>query len=356
MKLTDEQRSQVEQNLGLVNVHIRRFVSLPRSPHRQREYDDLYQEGCLALMQAAKTYDPRRHGPFAAYAIPRIHHAISIALYERFATVRVPAKSIKRARERRRNLSEADRHRPEPALVDTHSLADGSLDGPVITEARHRPSRAAQESGRPWRREEPTLRSRLREKYEAAVREAANRLKRSARGRQDRDALIQRFVEDRLLVPEPDARTSKRQLARDFKCSIGRVQSCEDALIAEIRALLSFDEEFQAMIKLVRRDDEAMDRVIDGALAAELNDIALNGFAGAFACLPADQQAEVLRELVRQTIGSLSRYAARLFGRLNAQERVRCLGVVMGKSPGPDKAKACPDGAGQERPHRRARP
>lgn len=329
MKLNEEQRQLVEENTGLINVHIRKFVSLPRSPHRQREYDDLFQEGCLALMQASQTYSEDRHGPFAAYAIPRIHHAVSIALYERFATVRVPAKSIKRARERQRNRHESDRHRPEPALVDTHNMADGSYDGPVACANRHRPSATGGSAGRPWRGKSPTLRDRLREKYEAAVREGAARIAASGRGRQDRGALIQRFVEDRLLIPEPSSQTSKRQLARDFECSIGRVQSCEETLVAEIRNLLSEDDEFKAVLGFSRSEEDGMDAIIDDAVVRELDHVARDGFAVRFAALPAESQATVLRELVRRSIGSLSRFAARLFRQLDMAGRAHVLGIVM---------------------------
>jgi len=340
VKLTETEQKTVEENLGLINVHIRRFVAVPRSPNRQREYDDLYQEGCLALMQAAQTHDPDRHGPFAAYAIPRIHHAISMALYERFSTVRVPAKSVKRARERQRNRSGADRHHPEPALVDTHSLPDESLDACVSAQARHRPRTAAQGAGRPWRKERSTIRSRLRGKYEAAVREAARRLSATGRGREDRAALIQRFVEDRLLIPEPDAQTSKRQLARDFDCSIGRIQSCEDALMNAIRGLLTADDEFQALVRLARQEDEGMDAALDERAGARLERASLDGFARRFVRLTSDDQAVVLRELVCQTMGSLSGFARRLFGQLDVRSRARFLGSVLAGEVRPGEGRA----------------
>ncbi len=329
MKLTETEQKLVEDNLGLINVHIRRFVAVPRSPTRQREYDDLYQEGCLALMQAAQTHDPDRHGPFAAYAIPRIHHAISMALYERFSTVRVPAKSIKRARERQRSCSAADRHRPEPALVDTYSLPDESLDACVSVQARHHPRTGAPGAGRPWRKERATIRSRLRAKYEAAVLEAARRLSATGRGREDRAALIQRFVEDRLLIPEPDAQTSKRQLARDFDCSIGRIQSCEDALMDAIRGLLTADDEFQALVRLARQEDEGLDAALDEQAGDRLERASLDGFARRFARLASDDQAVVLRALVCQTMGSLSGFARRLFGQLDVKSRATFLGAVL---------------------------
>ncbi len=334
MKLTEEQRALVEQNLGLVNVHIRRFVALPRSPHRQREYDDLYQEGCLSLMESAKTHDPARHGPFAAYAIPRIHHAISMALYERFSTVRVPAKSVKRARQRQRDRAGDDRHRPEPALVETHNFSDESMDARVSTRSRPCPPGACRAAGG-----EGIIRARLREKYQAAVREAADRVCASGRGREDRHALIKRFVEERLLIPEPGAQTSKRQLARDFSCSIGRVQSCDDALTGEIRGLLGADDEFRALLHLARQEDEGMDAPVEASAGAKLTRAALDGFARRFARLPAGVQADVLRNLVCTVLGSLSDFARRLFGQLDVRQRAHFLGAVLGDGAEPAKTR-----------------
>jgi hypothetical protein len=328
VKLTEEQRQLVAKNMGLVNVHIRRFVALPRSASREREYEDIFQEGCLALMEAARTHNPAAHGPFAAYAIPKIHHAISIALYEHFSTVRVPAKAIKRARRRVRVGRALQRHRPEPALIRTHAFTDESLDNAVGTEVRHQPGSTTRPVGRPWRPERPTVRVRLREKYEAAVRTAAERLSGGLRGRDDRDALIKRFVEERFLVPDPNARTPKRQLARDFRCSIGRIESCEDSMVAAIRSLLGADEEFALLLRLAHRDQHGMDAVIDRDVAVGLDRAAIDGFARRYGRLPADQQGMVLRDLVRMTLGSLSGFAGRLFGRLDARRRCAVLGMV----------------------------
>lgn len=328
MKLSTEERDLVEQNLGLVNVHIKRFVSLPRGPRRDREYDDLFQEGSIALMQAAKTHDPERHGPFAAYAIPRIHHAISIALYERFSTVRVPAKSVKRAKQRKNEHTQSDRHRPEPALVDTRSMGDSELPNASSGQARHRPGEIARRAGRPWKAPERTAADVLRELYEAAVREASRRLIQSGRGRDDRAELIRRFVEERLLVPEASARTAKRQLAREFKCSIGRVQNCEEALRNEVRELLSSCDGFQALLKLSRADTDGLQTVLDAATAAQLEREGLDGFAKRFGQLGAERQAAVLRELIRVTMGSMTGFARRLFGQLDAAGRMKILGAM----------------------------
>ena len=96
--LTPEQQSLVSANIGLVGVHLRNRVPTPRQPTRQREYEDLFQEGCVALARAASSYDASQHGSFAAYALPRIRGAIHAALYEYFTTIRVPTRACKNAK------------------------------------------------------------------------------------------------------------------------------------------------------------------------------------------------------------------------------------------------------------------
>ena len=89
-QLTPEQKRLVEENLGLVGTHVRRLVPARSSPRRDREWDDLFQEGCLGLAKAASSFDESKGVPFAAYALRRIQSAVSRALPRVFATVRVP--------------------------------------------------------------------------------------------------------------------------------------------------------------------------------------------------------------------------------------------------------------------------
>ena len=54
--LNDEQRALVEQNLHLIDIIIRKHISVNESV-RGLEYDELYSTGCMALCVAAFTYD-----------------------------------------------------------------------------------------------------------------------------------------------------------------------------------------------------------------------------------------------------------------------------------------------------------
>lgn len=56
----------ITENTRLVHACARRFAG------RGMEYDDLYQNGCLGLVKAAKGFDPTRGLQFSTYAVPVI--------------------------------------------------------------------------------------------------------------------------------------------------------------------------------------------------------------------------------------------------------------------------------------------
>src|SRR3990172_3464145 len=95
--LTDEQRRLVRDNVGLVAVHLRRNVANLIHPKREREWEDLFQEGCLGLIRAATAFRAERGIPFAAFALPRIHNAVSRAILTKFSTIYVPPRRPSRS-------------------------------------------------------------------------------------------------------------------------------------------------------------------------------------------------------------------------------------------------------------------
>lgn len=64
--LTNEQKNLVEENLSVVSWVIWDYICCDRTTVGM-EYEDLYQEGCCFLCQAAASYQPDSV-PFAAYA------------------------------------------------------------------------------------------------------------------------------------------------------------------------------------------------------------------------------------------------------------------------------------------------
>ncbi len=247
--LTEEQRRLVGENLGLVAVHLRRHVSNLVEPRRDREWEDLFQEGCLGLARAAVRYRPERGIAFAAFALPRIHHAVSKALQTKFSTVHIP---------------------PPRAAGSHHPRADGDA-APIATRPKvyelseeHLRRLVDRKSGHPGRRAPVTIRQRLREKYERAVRMAAEVLvagKTSSRG--DRAELVRIVIEERLLVPHDEAKRSFRRIARDTQSSCARVVNCEGQLRDMVRRILEADPEFRELCRYARRHPDGPDLPID---------------------------------------------------------------------------------------------
>lgn len=63
----------IEDHLNCVHWVIRRFISSNESVCGL-EYDDLYQEGCIALWRAAETFDDQQGARFHSYAISVIRN------------------------------------------------------------------------------------------------------------------------------------------------------------------------------------------------------------------------------------------------------------------------------------------
>ena len=188
-RLTEAQRELVRANVGLVAVHLKRHVTNLAVPQRDREYDDLFQEGCLGLMRSAARWDPASGIPFAAFALPRIHNAVSLALKCKFATIYVPPRRPKQTESRTQGDSPAEVPAPRARSL-THgqwqTLADAPM-RPVGEDLRE------------------TIGDRIREMFERAVRRSESLLKNRPSVRGDRDRLIDLIVRERLLVPQPEA-------------------------------------------------------------------------------------------------------------------------------------------------------
>lgn len=64
--LADTQTALIEANLPLVASLCRRMC------YHQADREDLYQQGCIGLIQAAERYDPKRGTAFSTFAVPYI--------------------------------------------------------------------------------------------------------------------------------------------------------------------------------------------------------------------------------------------------------------------------------------------
>ena len=94
--LSRRQRRLVQKNLGLVRYLVGWRVPAMRRAGRRVDFDELFQEGCGGLIQAAGAYDPAGRVEFPAYASRRIKRAVYGALPDRHVSL-----GIRRRRGRR---------------------------------------------------------------------------------------------------------------------------------------------------------------------------------------------------------------------------------------------------------------
>ena len=270
MVLTDEQRARVEANLGLVGLHLSRQVAVPAQPRRDIEAEDLFQEGVLGLAKAAVAYDETRHGAFAGFALRRIHSAVSRALWGGFATVRGPAKppaaGTWATRPQVRQLGD------EP-FVELRAK-DGWIDATTIGERMH-------------------------ELYVETVREVAARWPVGRRGTGDHRALIDRVVEDRLLVAQEEQRRPLRDIARTLHWSTSRVTDCEQTITRNVARQLEADPEYRLLRRCGKRSPAGPNTPIDERLRAGLQRARRRRALHCFRQLDESQQGVVVLGLTR---------------------------------------------------------
>jgi len=308
LKLTRKQRELVEHNIGLVGVHLRRGVPNLQQPRRDREWDDLFQEGCLGLMRAASSYDPARGIPFAAYALARIHTAVYRALGRKFSTVVVPPKRARAGGDcPGGRTSDGDRPKvhllPEDAancLRDTrdHDSVDGSRE---------------------------TIGDRLRAKYERAVHLAAHTVARATSTRGDRRELVRILTEERFLIPSEEARRALRQIARDTRSSYARVAMCDKQLAQGVRAALRADPEFCELQRQRATNPEGAKRILDDALEGELAGKSKDEFLARLRGADPGQRAKMVDALLQVSQDDISELAQRRFAHLSPLAREQLL-------------------------------
>ncbi len=286
--LTAQQQRLVAENLGLVAIHLRQNVSNLSVPRREREWDDLFQEGVVGLIQAALRFREADQMPFAAFALPRIRHAISTALRQKFSLVAEPRGPSRDDDAGAGRAVRATRHVPRVTLLQTDPPARQSDDRHARLDAP----------------DPETVGERLREKYERAVRRAAVCLCRKPGGRADRAQLVRRLTQDRLLVPEPEARTALRQIARDTGSSFSRVAQCDKQLSGLVRTLLQSDPELTELQAQSGRSSEGGNTVIDDGLERRLSRGSAEQFLAGFRLAAPATRAQMLYRLFESIEGS----------------------------------------------------
>lgn len=296
-QLDERQTRLVEDHLHLVKAHLRRHLAPAQAPRRDREDLDLYQEGCLGLIQAVKRYDPDSGIPFGAFAARRIHQAVSRALYEGFTIMRVPMRT------QRRQTRECD---------------EGALRAPVVHSLEHDPP-TRRSDARTDPANQTTVASRIREKYESAVRRAQDSASSNPGRRGDRSRLVACLVEGRLLVPDDERKTPLREIARETRSSYSRVANCEKKLAIEIGETLRRDPEYRRLEETARRSGDGFQATIDNTSS----DAYLGGrLEDALGSLPQPQADNLLWRVVELTGGQPRVLLSRMFARLSTERKI----------------------------------
>ncbi len=288
--LNEAQRALVEAHIGLVGMHLRNFVATPMQPMRQREYDDLFQEGCVALTRAAASYDPSRNGPFASYALLRIRGTIHTALHEYFATVRVPTQKIKDAARKRG-------HAPKLHMVQE------------LSERRA----ACLEADDTGIEPQETIRHLLRERYERSVELALADLRQRSWRLRNPTPIMERIASERLLISTDQGRTSLRGIASEVGISSGRACEYEQLLTKTVRTYMADDIQVRLLLRWARRDARGFNAPLDARQQNLLRRADARRFLAKFRQLEQARKAEVVYALVAHSTEALDEVVHNLY-------------------------------------------
>ncbi|MBN1490513.1 MAG: sigma-70 family RNA polymerase sigma factor [Phycisphaerae bacterium] len=327
--LTGAQRALVARHLGLVRLHLRRRIS-PAT--RTREADDLFQEGCLGLIRAARRYDARAHGAFAPYALARIRGSVHRALADRSTAIRVPV----REQIRRRAVVRGPNDPVKVPLPRVVALRGGS-DGPLRSRRREGPEAMvadAAESGFG-----STIGQQLREKHALALDAALEHAARRCR-RPDARVVLELIVRERLAIPCEHERTPLRAIGRRFGVSIGRVMAWQRAIKRIARGILAADDEFVRLRQATRGLSPGVDGTVSAELAADLVGRRREMFRRAFTASDRAGRGLLALAVLGSDRSDGLEQASRLFARRSQAVQRRILARLSGAAPPSDAQRA----------------
>lgn len=223
--LSEKQRELVAQNIGLVGVHLHHHARKLRAGRHLGVWTDLFQEGCIGLIRAARTYPEGCAIPFAAYALRRIHKTIS--------------RAVRKDRARFIFLLDADRQYDFPP--------DHGDRSPVRKTGKHpRGNLFACANEDQDTALEEALFKRVHNKLQSAARKSLAQIRTqipSARKRR----LARLIVHHRLLIADSRWKLALREVARLTRFSPARVLKCEKRLYGMVRRVLESDAEFNKL-------------------------------------------------------------------------------------------------------------
>lgn len=356
--LTAEQRRLVAQNVGLVAVHLRRHAGDPTVPTRDREWEDLFQEGCLGLIRAATAYRKDRGVPFAVFALRRIHHAVSLALHHKFSTVVTPPPRTARRRKSKRPTPRAGESEPRGRVRkrDCGTARSAPKESSFAAnecarraDSRHSPigheSAACKDNqatpagrGRALRKPhtpEPTLAEqhdrldtvgqRIREKYTRALRTACQTAVDPLSRRDDRKRLARILCDEHLLVPGEEYRKALREIARQTDSSFARVVQCVRLFTGTARTTLQADPEFRELHRALRVHPSSTETPIDRAFEANLAHTCAQELLRRYQRARRNDQAAILHAVFEASGHDVGSLFLSVCSRLRSAQRERLL-------------------------------
>lgn len=282
--LSAKGRRLVETHLGLVafcvKEYLRRTGGSGVSPS---EWADMFQEGCLGLIAAARAHGKTDSNRFAEAACASI--LLVLRRQRRKALCELGVRG------RRRRGIDDPRHRPDvpQRVVSLSKPLERTLVDPKSLRPAGREEPPGRETG-------PTIGDRFSEKLRRAAHRAAEavaaRKPRRARGM----AVVRRLLEERLLIPEEHQRETLRGIARRQRRPLSLVRRRDRTLLLILRRMLAADPEFGRLRELLRQSDLGRDEPMTADLDRQLAEQSCEAFLARLRTASTEQQGKLLAE------------------------------------------------------------
>ena len=217
--LDAERADLVRRYVPLVGGQLKRFLAACCRRVSRQSWDDLFQEGCLGLIQAALRFDPVAGISFPTFAIPRIQSAIS------------------------KSLAKMDEFPPV--------ASEGTLRGAAAPACKT----DVEDGQADWRSDE-----RRREQIERAVGQAASAIdprwnRKPGGGMIEPHSRLRELIVDRLLTGDADYRRSLSSIVRATGATYARVFGYATDLRLTARRILSADPALCVLLNVDRDAD-----------------------------------------------------------------------------------------------------
>ncbi|MHC4444577.1 MAG: sigma-70 family RNA polymerase sigma factor [Planctomycetota bacterium] len=292
-RMTPDQKKLVSKHIGLVGLHIRNNVPTTFEPKRKREYHDLFQEGCLALIKAATRYDEKKDGDFVAYALPRIRGTVHQAIHDKFSLIRVPFRVMLNLRQTRN---------------------DGVLDPlrrPILSLNKDIPIEVPLESNFDQKNE--TVKHMIRRRFEWAVNKALIETKSLKRRRPDFAQIMHRIANERLLISREGHKTAQRRIAHNYGLPCSRASLYERRFFERIKQIFQNDAQIHMLVRFARQERDGFNAILDDQQYRQLSQVQIDQFTSRFERMGKSQRAEVLYSLIERSADNILDVARNLY-------------------------------------------